>query len=152
MGKAKFYYKDKNAPKPNRPNHIGTNAFIEYDNMLLLEHRSDNDSWGIIGGGLKIDESLKSGIIREVREETSILLKDDDLEFYKIYDDPSRIASYPDGNILRIITVVYRVKLHELPSLVCSEESKELKFFTKNEIKNIHIVESHMPIIEDFLL
>ena len=42
--------------------------------MLLLGYRSDTESWGIIGGGLKIDESLKSGIIREVRGETSILI------------------------------------------------------------------------------
>ena len=52
-----------------------------------------------------------------------------------------------------------RVSLHvqsgrqrkKLPSLVCSEESKELKFFTKEELKRVKIVETHIPILKDYL-
>lgn len=151
MSTAKFYYKDSNAPKPNKPNHIGTNAIIEYENMILLEHRSDNDSWGFVGGGLKINESLKQCLVREVKEETGILIGEEELKLYKIFDDPTRIASYADGNILRIITVVYKCKLNKVPNLVCSEESRELKFFLVDEIQNLHIVESHRPIVDEFI-
>ena len=69
----------------------------------------------------------------------------------KVYDDPSIIISYPDGNIFRSITIAYKVKLTDEPVLICSEESKELKFFTKDELKSVKIVETHIPILEDYL-
>jgi len=47
--------------------------------------------------------------------------------------------------------VVYRIGLTEQPELVCSEESKELRFFTKEELQNVKIVETHIPILEDYL-
>ena len=149
--KAQFFYKDINAPKPNRPNHIGTSVIIEVDNKILMEHRTDSDTWAIIGGGLKIDESLLECAIREVREETGIIFKEQDIEFYKIYDDPSRIASYPDGNVLRVITVVYRAHLTNYPQLVCSMESRKLHSCNKDELRNMVIAKTHIPIIEDYL-
>ena len=149
--KAKFYYRNENAPKPNRPNHIGTSVIIEDNGEILLEHRVDSDTWSVIGGGLNVDETLVQGAIREVYEETGLKLKEDDLSLYQIYDDPSRIAHYLDGNILRVITVVYRVLMKEKPQLTCSTESKELKFFSKAEFEKLSIAETHIPIITDFM-
>ena len=47
---------------------------------------------------------------------------------------------------------VYKTVLHSQPDLYCSEESTELRFFTKDELQNIKIVETHIPIIEDYLV
>lgn len=152
MKQAQFFYKNGHAPKPNRPNHIGTSVLIEYQNKLLLEHRADSETWAIIGGGLKLEESLLECAAREILEETAMKLDMDRIRFYKIYDDPSRIASYPDGNILRVITVVYKVQLKSEPTLICSTESKELRFFSKEELKNVKIAETHIPILQDYLV
>lgn len=151
MGQAEFFYKDKNAPKPNRPNHIGVSVLIEYNDQLLMEHRTDSETWAVIGGGLKVDEDLLECAIRETMEETGIQLEKTDISFIKIYDDPTRIASYPDGNVLRVITSVYKVVLRKKPELVCSEESKELRFFSKEELVCLNIAKTHIPIIEDYL-
>jgi len=150
MGQAKFYYRDKNAPKPNKPNHIGVNAIIEYSGKLLLEHRADSECWGLIGGGLEMDECLVDGIIREIKEETGLDICKNQLALYKIFDDPTRIAYYPDGNVLRIISVVYLLKLTQAFELKCSCESRELKYFTIEEIKNLSIAKIHMPILENY--
>ncbi|MBQ8798387.1 MAG: NUDIX domain-containing protein [Lachnospiraceae bacterium] len=150
MVQAQFYYRDKNAPKPDG-NRIGTCILIECDGKLLLEHRRDSDTWAIIGGGLKIGERLAEGVIREAYEETGIELEEEQLEVYRIYDDPSRIASYPDGNIWRILTVVYRMELPELPEMVCSKESRKLQFFTKAELREVKIAATHIPIVKDYL-
>ncbi|MBU1093608.1 MAG: NUDIX domain-containing protein [Firmicutes bacterium] len=150
MKNAIFYYKDNSAPEPNKPNHIGTSIIIKYNNKILLEHRCDSNRWAIIGGGLKIKESLIDCAIRETLEETGINIAEDEIHFFKIYDDPSRIASYPDGNVLRVITVVYETELDHLPDLVCSSESKKIEFFSKDEIREIEIAETHKPIIEDY--
>lgn len=149
MAQAQFYYKDENAPQP-KGNRIGVCVLITFEGNLLLEHRTDSDSWAIIGGGLKTGERLVEGAIREVFEETGLVLREEQLEFWRIYDDPSRIASYPDGNVWRIITVVYRVKLAKPPELVCSEESRELRFFTKEELRSVKIAATHIPILEEY--
>ena len=147
---AKFYYKSSNAPTPSKPNHIGTTAIIINDkHEILLERRSESNRWGLIGGGLKINESLKEGCCREVFEETGIVTLDPIQ--YKIFDDPTRIVAYPDGNILRIITVAFLIYANNDVELVSSEESNELKFFTPTEISDLDIVETHRHILEDFI-
>ena len=151
MGNARFYYKDSNAPKPNKCNLIGSTTLIEYNGRLLLEHRADSERWAVIGGSLNPDESLSDCAIREVREETGIEIEPGRLEIYKIYDDPSIIISYADGNTFRSIMMVYRVQLAEEPDLICSEESRELRFFSREELKDVRIVETHIPILQDYL-
>lgn len=148
---AEFFWNDINAPKPNRPNHIGTTAIIEHNGKILFEKRKDNGSWALVGGGLKNDESFTDGIIREISEETGILIDKSNLIPFKIYDDPLRIAKYPDGNILRVITVVFIVNLLQSPNLICSEESLDLKFFSKNQITELDIAKTHIQIVDDFL-
>lgn len=150
MKKATFYYNNSMAPKPNKPNLIGATVLIEYNKSLLLEHRADSERWAIIGGSLKENESLVDCAIRETREETSIILEKDMVDFFKIYDNPSIIINYPDGNIYRSIMVVYYIKLLEQPNFVVSKESRELRFFSKAELKDIKIVETHIPILQDY--
>lgn len=151
MTGAKFYYNDTDAPIPNKPNLIGSTICITYDNKLLLEHRVDCDRWAIIGGSLEKSETLVECAIREVKEETSICLLPEMLKFLKLYDDPSIIISYPDGNIFRSIMAVYGVELFSRPELICSNESVELQFFSIEELLNIKLVETHIPILHDYL-
>ncbi len=150
MGNASFYYKNDKAPKPNKPNHIGATILIYCKDKVLMESRRDSDRWAFIGGGLFIDETLSECVKRETLEETGIDLQEKNIEFCKIYDDPSLIISYPDGNIIRSLMVLYKVTLENEPELVCSEESKEIRFFSKEELKTLNVVETHIPIVEDY--
>lgn len=150
MKQASFYYKNPDAPKPNRPNHIGATILIHYDGKVLLESRKDSDRWAFIGGGLLLDETLLECAKRETFEETGILLADENITLCKLYDDPSIIISYPDGNIIRNMMAVYETTLKEKPKLVCSEESRELRFFSKEELRSVKIVETHMAILKDY--
>ena len=45
---------------------------------------------------------------------------------------------------------LYTTTLKKMPDLKCSEESIELRFFAREELKNIKIVETHIPILEDY--
>lgn len=150
MAKAKFYVQDAHAPRPNRPNHVGMAIFLHKDRKVLLEYRADSDFWCLIGGALEIDESLTDGILREVREETGLLLEKEALRFLRIYDDPSRIIAYPDGAIVRSITVCYEYALEQFPPLTCSEESRMLRFFAKEELQGLPIAKTHVQLLEDF--
>lgn len=149
MADAKFYYRVEH-PRPNKPNHIGVCAvMINCKGEILLERRADSGKWGLIGGGLNIDETLDECLKREVFEETGLRIAN--AQRYRIYDDPSRIVEYPDGNILRIITLCYIVRINDDCNIRLSEESTQLKFFTINELLQVDIVATHKHIIEDFI-
>ena len=147
---AKFYFRNQNAPKPNKPNHIGMAAILINKGKILLERRSDCARWSLIGGGLKVDETLKECFSREIKEETGLELQAPDS--FIIYDDPTRIAEYPDGNVLRIITALF-IKAVDIDEekLIVSQESMELKFFDIDELELLDIVETHKHIVNDFL-
>ena len=148
----KFYYKDDDAPTPNLPTSIGITAIIRYEDQYLFESRVDCDQWSLVGGGMEDDESLEDCAMREILEETGINTKIEDLNIVKLYSCPSRIAEYPDGNIIRIVSVVFVIDLKAKPHTICSEESLELKWFTKDEINELDIVETHKHVVEDLIL
>lgn len=151
MKKAKFYYNNPNAPKPNKPNHMGTSAIIVHKNKILMEYRSDSDYWLLISGGLNIDESIEECALREIQEETGIIINNKYLKFFNIYSNPSRIIEYPDGNIIRCITVTFIINLDFEPNLIISDESRKLEYFDLSEIQEINIVETHRHIIKDYI-
>ena len=57
-----------------------------------------------------------------------------------------------DGNIIRSIMALYTTTLKKMPNLKCSEESIELRFFSKEELKRLKIVETHTPILVDYFM
>lgn len=147
MKTARFFLNDPRAPKPNRPTHLGVNVLILWDGKLLLEQRRDCCAWGLIGGGVRGREESCRAAIREVREETGIRLCPDSLERLGIIEDRERIASYPDGSVWRMIIVLYRAELTAPPQLTKSGESCSLAFFSREELRNLPIVETHRDLV-----
>ena len=148
-----FYRGDpKKAPKTTMPAHLGANAIITCKDRLLLEKRRDSDIWGLVGGGCKKTETGRDAIAREVYEELGLRIHKDKFEKLAVYDDPGRIAAYRDGSIWRMVIVVYGIDFAEEPQMRMSAESKELRFFTKDVLKNIEIAITHSDIVEDWFI
>ena len=148
-----FYRGDpKNAPKTTQGAHLGANAILTYQGKLLLEKRRDSDIWGLVGGGCKKYETGREAIAREVYEELGVRIHKDKFEKLKVYDDPGRIAAYRDGSIWRMVIVVYGYEFPEEPTLRISSESRDLRFFSKEEIKDIEIAVTHEDIVQELFL
>lgn len=148
-----FYRGDPaNAPKPNMPAHLGANAIITCNGRLLLEKRRDSDIWGLVGGGVKKTESSLEGMVREIYEELGVRVLPSQLTKLRVYGEPGRIAAFRDGSIWRMVIVVYGLNWEQEPQLHISAESRELRFFTREEINNIQIAVTHEDIVEDWFL
>ncbi|MBQ9838540.1 MAG: NUDIX domain-containing protein [Oscillospiraceae bacterium] len=152
MAYVQFYCGDPNAPKPTQRTRLGANVLIVYNGKLLLEKRVDSDLWGLIGGGTKAHESTLDSIVREVKEELGLQIPKGKFVKKKIYDEPRRIAAYRDGSVWRMVIVAYAMELDFLPELKISKESKELRFFDRDELKNINIVVTHSDIVDELFL
>ena len=114
MRQAQFFYHNKNAPKPNRPNHIGTSVLIEYRDKLLLEHRTDSETWAIIGGGLKTEESLAECAVREVYEECASVrekIGTDEISGHRIIAENVFETTYANGTQVLVNYNLYDVEL-----------------------------------------
>ena len=148
-----FYNCDpKDAPKTTLPAHLGANAIITCQGKLLLERRRDSDTWGLIGGGCKKTETGREAMAREVYEELGLRIPKERFEKLAVYDNPGRIAAFRDGSIWRMVIVVYGLDFAEQPVLRISAESKDLKFFTKEEVKKLDIPVTHADIVADWFL
>ena len=146
-----FYNCDpKDAPKTTMPAHLGANAIFTYNGKLLLEKRRDSDIWGLVGGGCKKYETGRDAIAREAYEEMGVRIQKDKFQKLAVYDNPGRIAAYRDGSIWRMVIVVYGYDFPEEPVLRISSESKELRFFNKEEIADIEIAITHADIVADW--
>lgn len=148
-----FYRGDpKNAPKTTQGAHLGANAIITCKGKLLLEKRRDADIWGLIGGGCKKYETGREAIARETYEELGLRVHKDRFQKLAVYDDPGRIAAYRDGSVWRMVIVVYGLEFEEEPQMRISSESKELRFFSREEIQDIEIAVTHEDIVEDWFV
>ena len=147
-----FYRGHPNPPKTTMPARLGANAIITCNGKLLLEKRRDSDVWGLIGGGVKKNETEVQAMAREVYEELGIRIPKEHFEKLKVYGEPGRIAAYRDGSVWRMVIVVFGLDLEEEPALVISHESRDLRFFSKEELKNIEVVITHSDIVEELFL
>ena len=152
MSIVKFYRNDPNAPKTTMGAHLGANAVITSGEKILLERRRDSDTWGLVGGGVKKYEQPIDAMAREIREELGLYIPRDRLRKLAVYGEPGRIAAYRDGSIWRMVIVVFGLELQEDTTLRISKESRDLRWFTREELRGITIVVTHSDIVEDWFL
>lgn len=152
MAIVKFYRGDPNAPKTNMPTRLGANAIITCNGKLLLEKRRDSDTWGLVGGGVKRHETEVQAIAREIYEELGLRIPQGKFRKLGVYGEPGRIAAYQDGSIWRMVIVVFGLELETMPQMRISAESRDLRFFSKEELKNIGIVVTHSDIVGDHFI
>ena len=147
-----FYRGHPNPPKTTQKTRLGANAIITCKGKILLEKRRDCDIWGLVGGGVKKWETELHAISREIYEELGLRISQERFEKLAVYGEPERIAAYRDGSVWRMVIVVFGLELEEEPSMVISKESRDLRFFSKEELKDIEIVVTHSDIVEDWFV
>ena len=153
MDIVKFYRGDpKNAPRTTMPAHLGANGILTWNGKLLLERRRDADVWGLVGGGCKKTENGREAIAREAYEELGVRIPKDRFEKLAVYGEPGRVAAFRDGSVWRMVIVVYGLEFPEEPVLRISRESRELRFFSREELQTIRIAVTHEDIVEELFV
>jgi ADP-ribose pyrophosphatase YjhB (NUDIX family) len=97
------------------------------DGGVLLQRRSDNGLWGLPGGSVEIGESVTTAIVREVGEETGLVVEVERL--IGVYSDPSfQVVRYKDGNVVHYINTLMSCRIVAGTLQTC-DESLDLQFF-----------------------
>ena len=117
----------------------GSAIIIRNENgQILLQERTDRNKWGLPGGCQELGETFEEVVIREVKEETNLDVREEDLKLIKIVSGMSRRSSYPNGDVVINNTVLYLVDKYS-GSLRWNSESKDMKFFDLDKLpRNQH--------------
>lgn len=131
--------------EPKNINGAGV-LIMDKDKRVLLQLRTDSNSWGIPGGCLNVGESLQDAAKREVYEETGLIV--DNLKLFNAYSGEEQHWIYPDGNEVYIVNTVF-ISNNFRGTLKADEvESKEVRFFELNNLP-AEIISTNIPILND---
>ena len=116
---------------------------------VLLEERADFGLWGLPGGGIEIGESVTEAIVREVLEETGLVVQITRL--VGIYSAPRDlvIAAYPDGAIVHWVNITFECERLS-GELLVSPESTNVAFHPADALPP-NTLPGHLIRIEDAL-
>ena len=120
-------------------------AIITRDGQILLQRRSDNGLWGLVGGLMELDETFEQTALREIREETGLEVKLD----YLVGVYHNRHAQWPNGDQAHVISAVYKASVVSGEPRI-DEESLELRFFDRDAMPTLSSEDSREALRDYF--
>jgi len=115
------------------------------NDKILLQRRSDNNEWGLVGGLLELDESYLDAAIREIKEETGLAVKAK--SFLGIFHNYNMM--WGNGDKAHTIGAYYVFEIVD-GELRIDEESYELKFFSLSELPHL-FAEDHRAAVKAYM-
>ena len=120
-------------------------VIVEKDMQVLLikrKHKPFRNMWALPGGHVDCGkETLEKTAARELREETGILVNEENLRFFGVYSEPDRD---PRGHY---ITHVYVTRNFE-GELQADDDAEEARFFPLENLPELSF--DHKKILEDY--
>lgn len=147
MGRKDYYY-DDDAPTANSLVPGASAIVANNEGAILLQRRTDNGLWALPGGVMDIGESLRSALIREVKEETGLDVEP--LYIVGIYSDPRHVFAYSDGEVRQEFSICFACR----PTggrLAASDESHEVAFVRPERLPELDMHPSIRLRIEHYL-
>lgn len=105
------------------------------NNQVLLQKRSDDNLWGNPGGSMDLGETIYDTVIREIKEETNLDIKKENLKIFNIYSGEEQHHIYPNKDEVYFVNIIFEIHKYS-GDIVSDIESKELKFFDIDKLPN----------------
>lgn len=116
---------------------------------ILLTRRSDNGLWCIPGGAIDSGESIEEACVREVLEETGLLVHVTKL--VGVYSNPHKIIRYADGNEYQPLNIAMETAIVG-GELTTTEETTEIGYFDVDALEHLDLMGGTIDRIEDALV
>lgn len=146
-------YKRQWKDAPYAPTFLTVDAVVVQAGHVLLVKRGAQPGKGKLalpGGFLNQDETLLTGAIRELREETKLKVPEavlrGSIKIQRVFDDPHRSARG------RTVTTAFLIELPlqtELPKVKGSDDAEEAMWIPLSELKAQDLFEDHYHIIRN---
>jgi len=125
----------------------GATVIVLKGNQILLNLRSDTNTWGIPGGALELGETLEQTAARELREETNLTAES--FTLLHLFSGPDFYFKYPNGDELYSVVALYLANGVTGELRITDGESSELAYFRKDQLP---VLESRAERIIEWLI
>ncbi|HZX08067.1 NUDIX domain-containing protein [Kribbella sp.] len=99
---------------------------------VLLVRRSDDDTWVMPAGGLELGESIWDALVREVHEETGLVVEA--ATPIALYTGPQYWFTNAYGGEHQMFAVVFRVDRWSGSLLAETDETRDARFFAREDL------------------
>lgn len=106
---------------------------FDEENRILLNRRSDNGRWSVIGGVPDPGEEVADAVVREVFEETGVRVVPERIT--GVYNTP--IVTYPNGDQTQYVVTVFRCRPVGGHPHVHDDESLEVRYFAFDQLPEL---------------
>jgi 8-oxo-dGTP pyrophosphatase MutT (NUDIX family) len=121
---------------------------VNQQGELLLQHRTDNHQWGLVGGSMEVGESLEQTARRETFEETGLQL--DELAWFGLFSGPELIYECPNQDVVVNVVAVYIARQFSGNLKPEQQEVQEVRFFKLKELPQ-DLSPPDRPVIEQYI-
>lgn len=104
---------------------VGAVCAIEHQGHVLFLRQPHRRGWSLPGGLLDRGESSADGVVREIYEETRLLVS---------VGEPVATQVHPD---VRRVDVIYRIGVEERPDVVVGGEAKSFRWMRPQEVPEV---------------
>ena len=122
---------------------------INKSGEILLGKRTDNHRWGYAGGSVEIDEKVEDAARRELYEEMGLIA--DELEFFMVNSGPEAHYTYPNGDEVSNIEIIYLCKKYHGDIKRQESEVEEIRYFSPEMIDLEMISPPIRPVVACYL-
>lgn len=159
-----FFALPENPPLLNESNYIqdirqkignqmimspGTTALIfNEEGRILVQKRKDDKTWNLPGGVYELGEEPAETMIREVYEETGLIVQPKRL--IGVYGGENYIHSYPNSDCIAFINIVFQCEVFEGNLKINDDESLDLRYVSPDDLPQ-PFVKNHVVLIEHAL-
>jgi bifunctional NMN adenylyltransferase/nudix hydrolase len=148
-------YKKSWEAAPYPPIFVTTDSVVFISGHVLLIERKARPGkglWALPGGFLNANESILTGTLRELREETKLKIPAPVLRgsivTTKVFDDPHRSSR---GRTITHATLFNLAADVKLPIIKASDDARRAKWWPIAEVKREMMFEDHKDIIDHFV-
>lgn len=125
----------------------GATVAVIKNKKILLNLRSDTNTWGIPGGSIELGETLEETAARELKEETN--LEAESFTLLNVFSGKDFYFKYPNGDELYSVGALFLAEGVAGEMKITDAESFDLKYFGKNELPSL---ESRAAVILKWLI
>jgi ADP-ribose pyrophosphatase YjhB (NUDIX family) len=131
----------------NLRRHVGTQRLItpgpravivNESGDVLLVRRTDDGTWVMPAGGLELGESIWDALVREVHEETGLVVEA--ATAIALYTGPQYWFTNAYGGEHQMFAVVFRVDKWSGSLVTATDETREARFFGRDELPELRAV------------
>jgi 8-oxo-dGTP diphosphatase len=111
--------------------------------VLVLRSQPPSEHYAIVGGFVKVGETVEAAVLREVKEETNLNVSH--LRLLGVYSDPKRDARRHTAS------VVYVASVDSTDALRSGDDAKRALVVPIDKLLSLRLAFDHKSILQDYL-